>query len=631
MTEQKEKITQPVPTESSSLDIVKEILKPDPDNQFWPLPKNYISMSEQSKRAARMGLLTAWYDPDDPTTMVVYREAFVRAFFFFREYYMKGWVGNNSHYSRPSPLMHYEWLYDITYPLTAICSWRSSAKSTVIGRELPIFLALVRKNLKVMVQLRNKSFTRDRIREIDYQLSNNERIIEDFGKIRGRVRDREWNSERLLLPTNSMIMGVSVGEFIRGKRPDWIIMDDPEDEDEIRNPELRELFCEWLFKVLLNTLDPGRHISWIGTLVDRRALLTSAVRHKDDRFCNWKTKIYNLIETDKEGKEFSTWDEKYTVEEANLMASGKGSEDGRIRGMGKAAFLSEFQAQPTDAQDPVFPFEVDRHTYQIASQGDNNLVVSYPSGLNEIGETVTTYIKFQDWLGSLQKVACIDLAISQSLKADNSCIMVCGLDDTNTLWVVDYVARKMQPPELIERLLRMVDAYDIGLIGIETNDFQKLFYDQIMDAVKKRLKAHKKCPFFKQLPHYGVKKAVRIASLQWRFAQGKIRIRVPSKAFPRGMRSLTEQIEGFTMSLGGLDHDDELDALAMTQEVLVGLEPTTRQKTPEQQRIQNTLKDLGISPVLAYNADEIPDSYFRHTIREQMQTRKGDRSMEVAI
>jgi len=596
------------------------------------LPRNYGEMSEPLRKLARLSLLSAWYDPNDPTTMVVNRDAFVRAFFFFREYYMKGWRGNETHYSRPSPLMHYEWLYDVTYPLTAICSWRSSAKSTVIGRELPIFLALVRRNLKIMVQLRNKSFTRDRVREIDYQLSNNERIIQDFGKIRGKVRDREWNSERLLLPTNSMIMGVSVGEFIRGKRPDWIIMDDPEDEDEIKNPELREKFCEWLFKVLLNTLDPGRHISWIGTLVDRRALLTTAVRHKDDRFSNWQTRIYNLIETDKEtGEEYSTWKEKYTVEEANLMASGKGSEDGKIRGMGKAAFLSEFQAQPTDAQDPVFPFEVGRHTYQIVSRGDNNLVVGYPHGLNEIGETVTEYVKFQDWLNSLQKVACIDLAISQSLKADNSCIMVSGLDDANVLWVIDYVARRMQPPELIDRLLQMVDSYDIAIIGIETNDFQKLFYDQIMDAVKTRLKTHKKCPFFRQLRHYGVKKAVRIASMQWRFVQGKIRIRTPSKAFPRGMRSLTEQIEGFTMSLGGLDHDDELDALAMTQEVLIGHEPTVTQKTPEQQRIQNTLTDLGISPVMAYNADELSGEYLHHVLKEHMQLRNTEKNMEIAV
>jgi len=435
--------------------IGERILQELDKNPVWPFEAGYLEMSPEQQRDSRMRVLKAWYDLEDPKNLVTDRWAFVRAMILFLEYYIKGWEENRQWYSLPTPEMHYQWIWESTFPITAIAAYRSSGKSTLLGRNLPMFVALTRPRTNLGLVLINMAMGQERGREIQRQLEENPRILADFGSQKGKRGGRTWNTRYLELPNGSTIKIGTVKSAMRGGRPHWFILDDPEKDAEMNNPELLAAFRRELLRVMLPTLDPGRYFTWIGTLINVRAVLHSVIHGNDPQFRHWNKVNIKLIQIREDGTEYSTWEAKYSVADSKMMQEA-GSADGRIKGIGRAAFMAEYQNEPVPDDQYSFRYDPVAHGYYVMAEEGRLKVVS--------GSDVLDYAT---WLAGMRKVVVIDPAYVIGPDADFTCVLAAGLDRTGILWALDYVLKRMTPTETVQHVFRLCDTYGVELVGCE--------------------------------------------------------------------------------------------------------------------------------------------------------------------
>lgn len=596
---------------SEGIKVVERIQREFAANPLWPFEPGYTKMTPDEQRDSRLRVLRGWYDLEDPKTLVADRWAFVRGMVLFLEYYIKGWDENRQWYSLPTPAMHYQWLWEITFPKTAIAAYRSSGKSTTIGKNVPMFIALTRPKTHVGLVLINHLSAAERVRDIQRQLENNPKILADFGSQKGARGGRTWNTRILELPNGSILKSGTVKSAMRGGRPDWFILDDPEKDAEMQNPELLDKFRQELLRVMLPTLDPGKHFTWIGTLINVRAILHNVVNGEDPLFGHWNKVSIKLIETRTDGSEYSTWDAKYSVSDSKLMQAG-GSEDGKVIGIGRSAFLAEYQNNPVPDDAYTFRFNPPEHTYYISSHTENRTV-----------HHKTTTLPWDNWLAGLRKAVVVDPAYTQTITSDYTCVMVGGVDKDGVLWVLDYVLDKITPNDTIGHIFGFCDKFDVELVGIESNGLQRIYYSQIQEQAYQYMSAGKtkKMPRIIPIMVGSKSKGERIQSLEWRFNANKIRIRRPAILGETGMDDLEEQIMHFTPSLKGLKHDDAIDALEILQRTLSEFSRPTELPAHPSPDYDAEIKELGVQPRW-FSADRIPWSAIQEQMRRKFSANK---------
>ena len=84
---------------------------------------------------------------------------------------------------------------------------------------------------------------------IRVEFEENEAIREDFGDLTGKV----WRSNVLVTSTNIKVEAIGSGKKIRGRkhrnwRPDLLILDDIENDENVRTPEQRAKLDSWFKK-----------------------------------------------------------------------------------------------------------------------------------------------------------------------------------------------------------------------------------------------------------------------------------------------------------------------------------------------------------------------------------------------
>lgn len=173
----------------------------------------------------------------------------------------------------------------------------------------------------------------------------------------------------------------------------------------------------------------------------------------------------------------------------------------------------------------------------------------------------------------------VDPAISLSRDADQSALVVAGQFQSRIIRVVDRVAGRWVPHELVDRIFELVAKWKLHRIGIESFTFQKTLKYAVQAEQRKR-------NIFFSIDELGARrggkdplltKEARIRRLQPYFEQGLIEIRHDMKdlemellAFPRGR------------------HDDLLDALAYQLDYLI---PSIN-RVPVQGIIPGSFRDI---------------------------------------
>lgn len=473
------------------------------------------------------------------------------------------------YFSRPSPEFHREldaiWQQGVLkgrYPLTpadtkaisrlpgvrrAVAAPRGHAKSTNLTFKGTMHSTLYGYKHYPIIISDSSEQAEGFLDNIRVEFEENTAILEDFGPLAGSV----WRSNVLVTKTNIKIEAIGSGKKIRGRkhrnwRPDLIILDDVENDENVRTPEQRSKLKNWFDKAVSKSGDDYTDIVYIGTLLHYDSLLAKtltnpayrSIKYKaviqfsqaDDLWQQWESIFTDLSNDDREADALAffqahkaamlegtqvLWEEKLSYYDLMVMRVSEG----------EASFNSEEQNEPINPDDCLFMEE----WFEYYNEAEINF-----------RDPIFDFFGF------------IDPSLGKTKRSDFSAIVTLAKHrSSGYMYVVDADIERRHPDRIIadvlakERWLRASFGHGYRKLGAETNQFQWFLKEELA-------KASAKAGLY--LPIEEVQqtsdKVMRIQTLQPDVKNKYIK-------FNRRHKRLLEQLTQFPMGA----HDDGPDAL----------------------------------------------------------------------
>jgi predicted phage terminase large subunit-like protein len=205
---------------------------------------------------------------------------------------------------------------------------------------------------------------------------------------------RRWSSVAFTTTTGITVQARGVGAQLRGTRvgahrPDLIICDDIEHDQQVESPAGREKLELWLRRVVMPAMHPQGRLIVLGSLLHYDSLLANLANPK--KFPGWDHRVYRAIECEQtpagEYRRKALWPARWPLERL----------DEERQRIGTLAFEQEYQANPIDASRRAFrPEWLRRYSPQeLEGRELTNLIAVDPA----TGATEGDY--FALWVGSV--------------------------------------------------------------------------------------------------------------------------------------------------------------------------------------------------------------------------------------
>lgn len=198
--------------------------------------------------------------------------------------------------------------------LKAVFKWpRGHAKSTHFDVFMPLWLMLQPKRLiNFMVVVGKSEDAANRLLgDIQAELEYNQRIIVDFGVQKALG---VWTEGEFKTASGVKFLAVGRGQSPRGlrdreSRPDYIVIDDLDDDELCRNEKRVRELTDWVKEALFGALDVGRgRFIMVGNLISKNSVLANIAKTPG-------VFVSEIKAVDGNGS--PTWKEKWTKEEAD--------------------------------------------------------------------------------------------------------------------------------------------------------------------------------------------------------------------------------------------------------------------------------------------------------------------------
>lgn len=200
-----------------------------------------------------------------------------------------------------------------TPDLKAVFKWpRGHAKSTHIGVFIPLWLIFQPKRLiDFMVTVGKSEDSAVRLLgDLQAELEFNQKLIADFGE---QKNIGSWLEGEFKTKGGAKFLAIGRGQSPRGlrdreARPDYIVIDDLDDDELCRNEKRVKDLTDWVKEALFGALDVGRgRFIMVGNLISKNSVLANISASKG-------VHVSEIKAVDKDGN--PVWAEKWTREEA---------------------------------------------------------------------------------------------------------------------------------------------------------------------------------------------------------------------------------------------------------------------------------------------------------------------------
>ena len=194
----------------------------------------------------------------------------------------------------------------------AVFEWaRGHAKSSHISLLIPLWLKIQSpREINVMILVSKSYDAAERLlADLQAELQYNELFKSDFGE---QVKDGSWADGEFRTADGCMFVALRRGQSPRGlkdrgQRPDYIVIDDIDDDEMVRNPKRVSDILDWCLTALAGTMAMGRGRF---VMVGNRIAKDSVLSRLAERPGIYHTTVNAL---DKHGN--PSWSENYTKAE----------------------------------------------------------------------------------------------------------------------------------------------------------------------------------------------------------------------------------------------------------------------------------------------------------------------------
>lgn len=233
----------------------------------------------------------------------------------FVDYYFPHWTINpETGKSTPCAPFHIDAAKKILADrnLKAAFMWhRGAAKSTNMDVFIPMWLMCQEKRqINVMVLVgKSEDNAKTLLADIQAELQYNKRYIADFGE---QYNSGHWEEGEFVTRSEVAFFARGRGQSPRGlryrsHRPDYVVIDDLDDDELVESPARVSKLFDWVRSALFGTLDGGRgRFMMVGNLIAKNSVLA--------RWCDIKTvhvTRVNIYDT----RNNVSWAAKWTPEE----------------------------------------------------------------------------------------------------------------------------------------------------------------------------------------------------------------------------------------------------------------------------------------------------------------------------
>ena len=207
---------------------------------------------------------------------------------------------------------------------------RGHAKSTHFDIFIPMWLK-ANGDLNVMVLVgKSNENANTLLGDIQAELEFNQRYIADFGS---QKCEGSWQTGEFVTSDGVAFFARGRGQSPRGlrhreHRPDYVVIDDLDDDELVNNPDRVKRLTKWVKEALFGALDGGRgRFIMVGNLIGKCSVLANFIASKG-------VVVSKVNAIDRDGK--PSWAAKWDIEEINKMAGF----------MGYASFQREMMNNP---------------------------------------------------------------------------------------------------------------------------------------------------------------------------------------------------------------------------------------------------------------------------------------------
>lgn len=500
---------------------------------------------------ARIEAEVTGFDPD-PTECQKRRKAAHGDFGFFVQTYFPHYI-RSPHRSRLHDYLFArlpEIVASDKSETDAIAAPRGEAKSTLVSQLFVLWcLTTCRKRYPVII-MDSIDQAYPMLEAIKAELEFNPRLAMDFPEVTGQ--GRVWQAGTIVTRNDAKVQVAGSGKKLRGLRhgpyrPDLAVLDDIENDEQVRNPEQRDKLQSWLTKTVLPLGGAGAKfdVVYIGTILHYDSVLSRTLANK-----MWRTARFKAL---------LKWPD-------NLHLWDRWEETLRNDGMEAAdAFYQEHRAAMEAGSAVSWLARPLLALMKIRARDGHDTFDSEYQNDPVAGDNAPFAGIIQFWVNRLADWvffgSCDPSLGKAGASRDPSAILVGGLNrQTGILDVVEAAIKKRLPDRIIEDVIAYQAEYRALLWVIETVQFQAFLYSELVKRAGAR-----GIP----VPARGVQpitdKLLRIESLQPHVKNGLIRLH-PSQT------TLIDQLRHFPKA----DHDDGPDALQMLWMAATTMAATTQ-------------------------------------------------------
>lgn len=420
---------------------------------------------------------------------------------------------------------------------------RGNAKSTIASFALPIWCALYKKKHYIIIISDTADQANDFLSNIRNELEDNERILSDFGDQVGYV----WQNSDLILKNDIRIQALGAGKKIRGRRykqyrPDLIIADDLENDENINSPDQRKKDEMWYTKAVSKSGDERTDKVVIGTIMHYDSLLSKLLKNPI-----YKTRKYQSVLQWSASSLWADWERIITdLEDPDHINNAQ-------------AFYEANKEAMLVGTKVLWPAKEDYINLMIQKVADGPAAFSSEKQNEPLSDDdrrfLPEWIQYYDDADIVGRELFIVGAVDPSMGkqgGDYSAIVTLGMDTNQMVFVLEADIAKRHPDVIVEDVISKNRIFDYKSFGVEQNQFQEYFKDTLI---------HRSEELGIDIPIKGIKthsdKVLRVQSLQPDIKNGRVKFR-------RDQQKLIEQLINFPSA----DHDDGPDCLELAMGML---------------------------------------------------------------
>lgn len=334
----------------------------------------------------------------------------------------------------------------LTEQFAAIAAPREHAKSTVVSVIFVLYCICLKLRKFIVIISDTQPQAALQLAAVKEEIETNAALKEDFGALMG---DKKWDVNDCRTTTGISLVARGAGQSLRGLRfrqyrPDLVIIDDLENEEDVENPDSRAKLMRWFKGTVMNL---GKHcqIFVIGTILHFDSFLSNLL--DPDEFKRFVKRKYEAVD-DEFHPESVLWPQKWDVETLRQ----------KEQDLGSVIFNQEWRNRPISADTQVFKeADVLRHGFQRHELEGKQFV----------------------------KITYNDPAISLKEKADFFASVTIGAEiGAGTLYVLRAEQKRMPFTEQIAFVVRRYDEERPVIVGVEEQAYQAAL-KQALDAVGK--------------------------------------------------------------------------------------------------------------------------------------------------